>query len=128
MAPNPMSSHGKLASIGLKIKIARAELGSQFRQGRCGLGGQCEGNGRIHDLGGASVAMNTAGEEGEGCVPGVSVQSRAKVRSDIEEPIVTTMTGSRAEAGRSRLPVRCVEESFNIRLPSEPLVKRVRQA
>ena len=93
MAPNPMSSHGKWASIGLKVKIARAELGSQFRQGRCGLGGQCEGNGRIHDLGGASVAMNTAGEEGEGCVPGVSVQGQEKVRSDIREPIVTTMTG-----------------------------------
>ena len=82
MAPNPMSSHGKWASIGLKVKIARAELGSQFRQGRCGLAGQCEGNGRIHDLGGAWVAMNTAGKEGEGCVPGVSVQGQEKVREE----------------------------------------------
>ena len=112
----------------MKVIITRAELGSQFRQGSCGLGGQCEGNGRIHDLGGAWVVMNTAGKEGEGCVPGVSVQRQEKVRGDIGEPIVTTTTGSRAEASRSRLPVRCIEESFNIRLPSEPLVKRARQA
>ena len=68
--------------------------------------------------------MNTAGKEGEGCVPSVSVQNQENVRGDIREPIVTTMKGSRG-AGRS---VRCIEESFNIRLPLEPLVKRVRQA